>query len=148
MAPRHSVSVAAAIPGPQGRLLAIKRADNGLWEPPGGVLELGETIEAGVAREVLEETGLTVRPDRLTGIYENLPRGIIALVLRCALVDGTPRVTDETVDVAWLTPGEIRERMAPAYACRLIDALPADGAIPLRPHDGHNLLEPVPPLSR
>ncbi len=111
------------------------------WEPPGGILELGETIEAGVVREVLEETGLTVHPERLTGVYENLPRGIIALVLRCALVDGTPKVTEEAVDLAWLSPGEIQERMAPAYACRLIDALsPAGEAVPIRPHDGRDLL--------
>ena len=39
-----------------GRVLVIRRRDNGRWEPPGGVLELDETFEAGVRREVHEET--------------------------------------------------------------------------------------------
>lgn len=56
--PRHSVSVAAAIFDDSGEnVLLIKRRDNGHWEPPGGVLELDETIEDGLRREVREEAG-------------------------------------------------------------------------------------------
>ena len=62
--PKHSVSVAAVITDDHGRALLIQRADNGHWEPPGGVLELGETIEDGLRREVREETGLDVEPDQ------------------------------------------------------------------------------------
>lgn len=40
----HSVSVAGAIVDDAGRALLIRRRDNGRWEPPGGVLEAGETI--------------------------------------------------------------------------------------------------------
>ena len=40
--PKHSVSVAAAILDDAGRFLAIRRADNGRWEPPGGILELDD----------------------------------------------------------------------------------------------------------
>jgi 8-oxo-dGTP pyrophosphatase MutT (NUDIX family) len=54
-----------------GRLLAIRRADNGTWELPGGVLELDEAPEDGVSREVWEETGIHVEVDRLTGVYKN-----------------------------------------------------------------------------
>ena len=50
--PRHSVSVAAAIVDESGQLLAVRRRDNGHWEPPGGILELDETIQAGLVREV------------------------------------------------------------------------------------------------
>jgi 8-oxo-dGTP pyrophosphatase MutT (NUDIX family) len=59
--PRHSVSVAAAIVDESGRILAVRRRDNGHWEPPGGILELHETIQAGLIREVREETGLAVK---------------------------------------------------------------------------------------
>ena len=58
--PRHSVSVAAVVLDDAGRALVIQRRDNGAWQLPGGVLELDEPIEAGVRREVLEETGLEV----------------------------------------------------------------------------------------
>lgn len=43
--PLHSVSVAGVVVREDGRLLAIRRADNGTWELPGGVLELHEPPE-------------------------------------------------------------------------------------------------------
>ena len=42
--PRHSVSVAGVVFDQHDRVLAIRRRDNGQWQPPGGVLELGETF--------------------------------------------------------------------------------------------------------
>src|SRR3954454_5024657 len=86
--PRHSVSVAGAVVRSDGKLLMIRRRDNGRWEPPGGVLELEETVEAGVAREILEETGISVEVERLTGVYKNMPRGIVALFFRCRPFEG------------------------------------------------------------
>jgi len=79
---RHSVSVAAVIVNAEGSVLLIQRRDNGKWEPPGGVLELDEQITAGLRREVREETGLDVEPERLTGVYKNMAQGIVALVFR------------------------------------------------------------------
>lgn len=101
--PRHSVSVAGAVINDDGRILAIRRADNGHWEPPGGVLEVDETSEDGLIREIHEETGLTVKPERLTGVYKNMERGIIALVFRCSSTDGSSKRSDETDEIAWLT---------------------------------------------
>jgi 8-oxo-dGTP pyrophosphatase MutT (NUDIX family) len=57
---RHSVSVAGVIVDDSGRALLSRRRDNQSWEPPGGVLELAESIEDGLRREVREETGLEV----------------------------------------------------------------------------------------
>src|SRR3954470_15552352 len=105
--PKHSVSVAAAIIDDEGRFLAIRRADDGAWEPPGGVLELDESIEAGLIREVAEETGLMVEPLTLTGVYKNVRRGIVALVFRCTVLGETASVPSEVSNVAWLTPDEL-----------------------------------------
>jgi 8-oxo-dGTP diphosphatase len=137
--PRHSVSVAAAIVDEGGRLLAVRRRDNGHWEPPGGVLELKETIHAGLIREVQEETGLEVEPMALSGIYKNMRRGIIALVFRCRIVGGEPLTTSEAEEIAWLTPHQVRELMDEAYATRLLDALNT-GPAAIRAHDGLSLL--------
>lgn len=137
--PTHSVSVAGAVVRDDGRLLAIRRADNGTWELPGGVLELAETPEDGVQREVLEETGVHVEVDQLTGVYKNVVAGVVALVFRCKLSGGTERVSDEATAVQWLTPEEVTERMSEAYAIRLMDALDANGPH-VRSHDGRNLL--------
>jgi ADP-ribose pyrophosphatase YjhB (NUDIX family) len=58
-----------------GRALLIRRGCEplrGQWSIPGGVLELGETIEAGVARELREETGLEVRVVELIEVFERI----------------------------------------------------------------------------
>ncbi|MFE5089201.1 NUDIX hydrolase [Streptomyces sp. NPDC056638] len=137
--PLHSVSVAGVVVREDGRLLAIRRADNGTWELPGGVLELDETPEAGVVREVLEETGIHVEVDELTGVYKNTTRGIVALVFRCKPSGGTERTSAESTAVEWLTQEQISERMSEVYAIRLLDAL--GGAGPhVRSHDGKHLI--------
>src|SRR5690606_36224671 len=119
---------------------AIQRRDNGHWEPPGGVLEHGETIDECLHREVLEETGLNVEPERLTGIYQNMTRDVIALVYSCRITSGTIRTTEESQDFAWLTTEQITDRMDEAFAVRLIDARrdPALGPA-TRVHDGVEL---------
>jgi 8-oxo-dGTP diphosphatase len=139
--PRHSVSVAAAVVRDDGRVLTIRRRDNGQWEPPGGILDLDETIEEGVTREVSEETGLLIGVDHLTGIYKNMTHGIIALVFRCHVISGHPRPTAEASEAAWLTPSEVRERVSPAFAIRILDAIEDHAQGPaVRIHDGKDLL--------
>lgn len=140
--PRHSVSVAGIVVRDDGRVLVIQRRDNGHWEPPGGVLELAETFDEGVRREVAEETGLDVEVEQLTGVYKNVARGIVALVFRCHPAGGEPMATDESRRVAWFTPDEVRQHMAPVYAIRVLDAL--DGGVPARAHDGVRTITSTP----
>ena len=137
--PRHSVSVAAAIVDEGGQLLAVRRRDNGHWEPPGGILELDETIQAGLVREVREETGLEIEPEALSGVYKNMRRGIVALVFRCRIVAGELRPTQEAEQVSWLSPDDVQNLMDEAYATRLLDAL-RPGPAAIRAHDGLSLL--------
>jgi ADP-ribose pyrophosphatase YjhB (NUDIX family) len=61
----------------RGKILLTRRADNGLWCLPGGKMESGESVEECCRREVLEETGLQVRPRRLIGIYSNRDQLVI-----------------------------------------------------------------------
>ncbi|MFJ1796946.1 NUDIX domain-containing protein [Kitasatospora griseola] len=136
--PLHSVSVAGVVVRDDGRVLAIQRADNGTWEPPGGVLELGETVEDGVRREVFEETGIRVQVDRLTGVYKNMNRGVVALVFRCRPAGGQTQLSDESTAVEWLTPDEVCAHMGEVYAVRITDAL-QDEAPHVRAHDGRTL---------
>jgi 8-oxo-dGTP diphosphatase len=58
-----------------GKILLVERGREpfkGYWSLPGGALEVGETLECGVAREVKEETGLEVTPVAIVGIFERL----------------------------------------------------------------------------
>ena len=113
--------------------LLIQRRDNQRWEPPGGVLELGETIPDGLRREVREETGLDVEPVALTGVYKNMTRAIVALVFRCKITGGELASSDEVAAFRWATAAEVAELADEAYAVRVLDALngdhPAAGAI-------------------
>jgi len=138
---RHSVSVAAVVVDGRGRALLIQRRDNGRWEPPGGVLELGEAITAGLRREVREETGLEVEPQRLTGVYKNMNLGVVTLVFRCQAVGGAITETDESTACRWAAPAEVRELSREAQAIRVLDGLAGDGGPPaVREHDGQRLL--------
>src|SRR5260370_10374415 len=139
---RHSVSVAAVVVDGRGRALLIQRSDNGRWEPPGGVLELGEPIISGLRREVSEETGLDVQPERLTGVYKNMSLGIVALVFRCAPVGGSLVETEEAGAHLWATHGEIRELMTEAYAVRVLAGLRIGNGQPpaVREHAGEHLV--------
>jgi ADP-ribose pyrophosphatase YjhB (NUDIX family) len=58
-----------------GRTLLIRRASpplKGEWSIPGGLLEVGETLQQGVARELAEETGLQVRVIELIEVFERI----------------------------------------------------------------------------
>jgi 8-oxo-dGTP diphosphatase len=134
------VSVAAAILDDQGRFLVIRRADNGRWEPPGGVLELDESIEDGLIREVAEETGLQVQPVGLTGVYKNMRPGIVALVFRCTIVGRAHHPSHEVSEIAWLTPYEL-SRVDEVYRVRMLDAINTVSPN-VRAHDGVKLLQP------
>jgi 8-oxo-dGTP diphosphatase len=73
-ATRSAMGVTGVVVREDGLILAIKRADDGRWVPPGGVLELDESPQRGVVREVYEETGIKVHPVHLTGVYKNATR--------------------------------------------------------------------------
>lgn len=120
--PKHSVSVAGIVVNDHDQILVIRRRDNGKWEMPGGVLELAESLEDGVRREVAEETGMSVTVEQLTGVYKNLPRGIVALVFRCRPSDESVHPTDEAREVRWMNRHEVTDSMVPAFAVRVLDA--------------------------
>lgn len=137
--PRHSVSAGAAVIRADGRMLAVRRADNGEWVLPGGIVELNEDPRDTVRREVLEETGITVEPVQLTGVYKNMRLGVVSLVFRCRPVSGAAQPTAEATEVAWLDSTQVVERMVEAFSIRLIDALETDEPR-IRIHDGQHLL--------
>ena len=73
--PKRPILGVGAVVFRRGRVLLVERGREpfkGYWSLPGGVLEVGETLERGVAREVKEETGLEVTPVALVEIFERL----------------------------------------------------------------------------
>jgi ADP-ribose pyrophosphatase YjhB (NUDIX family) len=111
-------------------ILLVRRADNDEWAPITGILDPGEEPALGAAREALEETGVTVRVDRLASVSSSSRvthgNGDLAVYLdltfACSWVEGEAHVgDDESVDVRWwpvdgLPPMHpvLRERIAAA----------------------------------
>jgi 8-oxo-dGTP diphosphatase len=137
--PRHSVSVTGVVLDNDGQVLAIQRDDDDRWVPPGGILELNETPEQGVIREVLEETGILVKPEVLIGVYKNMRLKVVSLAFRCHAIAGSEHTTPEAKRVEWLTIDAARQLMPEARLVRVLDALRTDGPF-VREHDGTDLL--------
>jgi ADP-ribose pyrophosphatase YjhB (NUDIX family) len=73
-APRaHDVLPAAfaAVRNSVGQLLLVRRIDDGNWELPGGRIEVGESVNEAVIREVAEESGITIALTGLAGVYSD-----------------------------------------------------------------------------
>ena len=139
--PQHSVSVAGIIlDATASHVLLIQRRDNGRWEPPGGVLELDETIEDGLRREIKEETGVEVAVGQLSGVYKNMSRGIVNLVFRCSTLDDPASSTPEARAVRWFRVSDVERLMDPAYSVRVLDAAMSE-TVRIRAHDGSRVVD-------
>lgn len=73
---RHPVTGTSIIAKlPDGRIVMLRRRDNGLWSLPGGIVDWGEDLPTVVKRELMEETGLEVmKISRLVGVYSDFDR--------------------------------------------------------------------------
>src|SRR5215472_9361588 len=78
------------------RILLAHRRDIDWWNLPGGAMELGETVEEAVKREVLEETGLEVEVGQLVGVYSKPQKREVVLTFLCKKVGGVLRETEES----------------------------------------------------
>jgi len=110
-------SCAVIFDGTRERILLTRRKDNGLWCLPGGGTHAGESIEETCIREVLEETGLQVRPTRLIGVYSSpdvvIEYGdgnrwqLVVMSFEAEITGGELGLSEETTDFGYFTRAEI-----------------------------------------
>lgn len=132
----HAVVTRPAAAGGREILLAVRRDLRG-WELPGGHLEPGEAADAGLAREVFEETGLVVDVGERTGIYHRtgfLPH--TAAVYLCTARAGTLRPSAETPRVRWWSVKRVPATLFPWLQLPVADALAHEpGSLPVERTD-------------
>jgi ADP-ribose pyrophosphatase YjhB (NUDIX family) len=121
----------AAVFDEAGRILLIRRRDNGLWAMPGGAFEVGEMPAEGACREAWEETGVEVEPVTLSGVYDSrfcgslTPDHLYMFVYLCRprITGQRPPVSNETVDVGWYAQSELAAlEIDPGHIRRIDDA--------------------------
>jgi 8-oxo-dGTP diphosphatase len=100
------------------RVVLVKRAHPPLqaeWSIPGGVLEVGELVRDAAIREAREETGLTVEPGELLGVYDRVLRNsekrvqyhYVLIDFLCRRVAGELAAASDAADVRWFSREEL-----------------------------------------
>ena len=120
------------------RTLLIRRGSEpllGQWSIPGGTLELGESLQQGVAREMLEETGLEVEVLDMIEVFDRIfmdpadrpaqgnPRPKYHYVIvdyLCERKSGTPRAGGDVTDIAYATEPELEKFHLTPTAMRVL----------------------------
>jgi 8-oxo-dGTP diphosphatase len=101
-----------------GRVVLVKRGHaplQGKWSIPGGVLEVGETLRTAAVREGREETGLTIEPGELLGVFERVvpdEQGrvryhYVLIDFLCRRLAGELIAADDAEDARWFRREEL-----------------------------------------
>ncbi len=101
-----------------GKVLLVRRANppsQGQWAIPGGKIRWGETLQQAARREVLEETGITIRAGRPIYTFDSIvrdPQGkvrfhYVIVDLEAEYICGRPIAGDDADQVAWVGPKEM-----------------------------------------
>ncbi|WP_460819393.1 NUDIX hydrolase [Nocardioides korecus] len=131
-------AASAIVTDAEGRILLHRRRDNDMWALPGGVMELGESISDCIIREVREETGLTVKPMRIVGIYSD-PKHVFAyddgevrqefsICFACEVISGEQQASSESYEVRFVLEDDVASLpMVESIRLRIYDFLNEQG---------------------
>ena len=141
------IGVGAVVLDESGRVLLARRAHEplkGEWSLPGGAVEVGETLEAAVAREVLEETGLRVDVGQVVEVLDRIDRTddgrvayhFVIIDYLCRAREGTITCGSDADEARWVHPDELAgyhlTDKATAVICKAINLAASPAGTPER----------------
>lgn len=104
-------------------VLLVKRRDVPVWVLPGGGIDVNESSKEAVIREILEETGFTVKIDRLVCLY--LPMNRLTKpthLYECTIIKGKAKTSSETKDVQFFPLTKLPLLIPPPFRGWINDA--------------------------
>lgn len=118
------VSVAGAIfSSDRSSVLLIQRRDVPVWVLPGGGIDPQESPEEAIVREILEETGFTVKAARLVGHYTPINRlSRPTHLYECTVLSGEPTLSSETRGIRFYPLAALPKLIPPPYREWIKDA--------------------------
>jgi mutator protein MutT len=136
------LSAAGVVVDDGGRVLLIRRGkapDLGEWSIPGGAVELGESLDEALRREIREETGLEVAVGPLLEIFERVERDVAGAIqfhyvvvdYRCTVTGGELRAGDDALEAVFVDLADLGRYALRASAMRVISS--ATGSTPADP---------------
>lgn len=89
----------------------------GQWSLPGGAVELGETLEAAIVREIREETGLHVKPIRILKVLNKIHRDAdgrvqyhyVLVDFLCHVIDGRLQAGSDAAEACWASVADLAQ---------------------------------------
>jgi ADP-ribose pyrophosphatase len=129
--PKRPIVGVGAIVVRDGKVLLVKRAaapSRGLWAIPGGSLELGESLQSGAEREILEETGILIKAGAPVYTFDfleyddhkRLQYHFVIVDMEAEYVGGDVRAADDALDARWLSPDDLREMPVSANTLKIL----------------------------
>lgn len=117
-----------------GKVLLVKRGaapNKGLWAIPGGSLKLGETLQEGAEREILEETGITIKAGKPFYSFDFFERDrdgrirfhFVVVDMNADYISGEVQAADDALDARWISPEELEDLALSKNTLKILESL-------------------------
>ena len=132
--PESPVVGVGAVVIKDGNVLLVKRGvdpNKGLWAIPGGSLKLGETLQEGAEREIMEETGITVRAKEPVYSFDFFERDsdgrvrfhYVVVDMMADYIGGEVQGADDALEARWVSPEELKDMEVSRNTLKILDSL-------------------------